>query len=509
MKVVLISLYGVYSFGPRHLYGTLTRNGYATELVFFKHGYFDDFSSPLEKEYEITSGLLKKLQPDIVGLSIGSFFLKSIAERLSQQIKDWFLGPIIWGGTYPTLIPEKCIPFADFVCIGEGEETLLELVSNLSCGKPVDLIKNLWVKKKDGQIIKNPIRPISPVLEYFPDFSNKNKYFIENNKLLSADPRAAYSFQYYTLASHGCPFFCNFCVESSLRKIYGGKKTIRKRSVQNVISELITAKKALPDTRLILFSDEIFPTDQEWLSDFTREYKRHINLPFKCFFTSSLIKGDILASLKEAGLSYVEIGVQSGSKRIHDTIFRRPESLLDVSSAIKECNRHNIVPTLDFIVDNPYETPEDKRETLNFLHSLTKPFDISFFSFFYIPKTELTDNALREGFISQQEVEKAYQFPPPPLRITINKKRARGELMNICFLSLSAKQFIPRAFVKSLMRSNKSTRFPLFYGIIALTMLSGYVYMVISWLRYSQKKSIYKDAMHCVHYIKYILRTIR
>ncbi len=510
MKVALISLYGVYNFGPRHLYSTLTRNGYATELVFFKHGYFDDFSSPSEKEYEINLGLLKKLQPDIIGFSISCLFFKKIAETLSQQIKSWFSGYIIWGGVYPTLMPEKCISFADLVCIGEGEEPLLELVSNLSCGKPIDSIKNLWVKKKDGRIVENPVRPINPVLEYFPDLCNKNKYFIENNRLLSVDPIFFYSFQYYTSATRGCPFFCNFCVESSIKKIYGGKKTIRKRSVQNVISELIIAKETLPDMRLIMFYDEVFPTGQGWLSDFTREYKRHINLPFSCFCTSNLVKADILPSLKNAGLSYVEIGVQSGSKRIREDIFRRPESLLEVSLAVSACNRHNIVPTLDFIVDNPYETAEDKRETFDFLQSLIEPFDVSLVPFTYIPKTELTDNALRNGLVSQEEVDKIYQFPPlAPGRATITKKRKREELMNICFISLSAKRFIPKAFVNFLIRSKKSTHFPLFYCIVVLAMFSGYAYMIIQWSRYFQKKSILKYIIHCAHYIKYVLRTIR
>jgi radical SAM superfamily enzyme YgiQ (UPF0313 family) len=509
MKIGLISFYGAYNVGTRHLHSILTRHGHTVHLIFLKHAFYDDFLAPTPKEREILFSLIKTLKPDILSFSVGPFFLAKMAQEITQGLENWFTGPVIWGGLYPTFMPQECIPFADFICIGEGAEALLELVTRLEESKPVDDIQNLWVKKKNGDIIKNPVRPLKQLLEYAPDFTDKNKYIIQNNRLLPVDPLRLYGFQYYTSTTRGCLFSCSLCIESSIRDIYGNHNPVRRRSVENVISELSAAKEAFPGLRTIAFTDILFPTQAEWVEDFAREYKRRVGLPFLGFFDPRALNDGLLNRLKDAGLSCAGLGVQSASLRLRRTIFNKPGSLEDVRRGMIECNKHKIIPKLLFIVDNPYETYEDELETLAFLNTLPKPFEIDLCSLFYIPKIDLTDSDLSAGFAFSEGVRKIYQQVSELPIATINSKRRRKEEVFICLMLLISKKYIPASAAKFLMGSRYSARFPLFYFLTGLTKFLNLVYLAKKFLVYSRKKPGFSDIKRAFAYARCALQVVR
>ena len=511
MKIALISIYGVDNLGPRHLHSVLTRSGHDVHLIFLKEAFFDDFCPPSQKEYKVLIGLLKQLKPDVIGVSVGAFMFAEIALRLILEIKSWFPGPVILGGVYPTLFPERCIHFSDIVCVGAGEEAFLELLDNIESGKAIDHIKNLWVRGKTGQITKNHIRDINGVLEYSPYLGDQNKYFIEDDRVSYIDPLRVRAFRYHTQVTCGCPFACSFCSETAFKKLYAGKSTMRKRSVQNIIAELINAKKELPDISMIVFSNEIFPSQKEWVRDFAREYKRHVDLPFWCLFNPICIDGQQLGLLKDAGMAFVNMGVQSGSERIRKEVFNRPETLRDVIGGVSECWEKGIIPTLDFIVDNPYEDKQDKISTLKLIYTLKRPFDVRLFSFVYMPRSVLADTALSEGRIKAEEIERAFTLPASSDSIlaNISKKRSREELVYICLMAIASKCLLPEKPAIFLLNYKLSTKFPLFQLLVFFTMFSGWVYFFTRWLKFSQKRSMIKYIKKLPYYIKYVFTIIK
>ena len=66
--------------------------------------------------------------------------------------------PVIWGGSGPTLEPEWALQHADMVCVGEGEELIVELAERLDAGADYSDLQGLWLKR-DGEIIRNPTPP--------------------------------------------------------------------------------------------------------------------------------------------------------------------------------------------------------------------------------------------------------------------------------------------------------------------------------------------------------------
>ena len=93
--------------------------------------------------------------------------------------------PVIWGGVHPTIKPLECLQHADMVCIGEGEDAMLELVTKMSRGEDYLRTKNLWFKTGD-QVIQNPLSPLPRDLDVypFPDYSMDDHHIIFNDRMV-------------------------------------------------------------------------------------------------------------------------------------------------------------------------------------------------------------------------------------------------------------------------------------------------------------------------------------
>ena len=147
---------------------------------------------------------------DIIGITATSGTY-TLGLECSKIIKKHFPGKIIiFGGIHPTICPDEVIkePSVDIICVGEGEDVLLELCETLQKKKPINKIKNLWVKDKENPdiIYKNPLRDLKD-LNTLPvqDFSDFNEYDFYRHldgktyKMLNTE------------ISRGCVFKCSYC----------------------------------------------------------------------------------------------------------------------------------------------------------------------------------------------------------------------------------------------------------------------------------------------------------
>lgn len=313
-KIVLISLYDYIASGTRNIQEILKQEGYESNIIFFKELLMNRIIEPSEIEIELLIKKIKELNPDVIGLSVRSPLFK-IAVKLNDELKK-LKKLVVFGGIHAMIKPEECIKYTDVVCIGEGEKTLIELMKKIKNQETISNIKNLWIKR-NCQIEKNPLDDLNQDLDSvsFFNFSEKNKYYLENNTLISGDPIKNHS-TYHIMVGRGCPFACSYCENSFLHKLYEKKgKFIRLRSVDNVIKELIAVKKGWK-IKHIAFDDEVFILNKDWLKDFLKKYKEKICLPFGVDLHPSAITEESIKMLKEAGLEKVTMGIQSGSEKI-------------------------------------------------------------------------------------------------------------------------------------------------------------------------------------------------
>jgi len=398
--VILVALYRYRNF-PIRIMHSLIENiaDVKPYTIFFKNCETNAFSYPTYKEEALFIELISKLKPKIVGFSVLSPYA-TVASRLTKLIKKNSPSTlVIWGGIHPTISPESCIEETDMLCVGEGEEAISELIECLRDEKPYYSIKNLWVKNRD-HIIKNPMRPLIQELDSipFPSYGNKSYYFIDSNRIRKEDP-AFFDTSYWIQTSRGCPYVCSYCANSLLRPLFKelGPYT-RRRSVDNVIREIKENNKA----GNIFFVDEMFGSDISWLDKFEIQYKKEIGLPFYAEYNPEAINAIMLTKLSNAGIDTINFGIQTGSDYIRNQIFCRPGKNSEIIQLVKEITSHKIKIKYDLIIDNPYDTEQSLKDTVELLLQLPKPLSFNLYSLQYFPNYPLTKKAIADKYVAPE-----------------------------------------------------------------------------------------------------------
>jgi radical SAM superfamily enzyme YgiQ (UPF0313 family) len=206
----------------------------------------------------------------------------------------------------------------------------------------------------------------------FPDFDLSEEFLVEDGRM---DPVT--KLWYIIMTQRGCPYRCTFCINSTLPGLSPGEKYTRRRSVENVVSELVSIKQRFgAQFDFVQFFDDIFTVSKRWLKDFAPLYRDQIGLPFWCYTYPGQCDDGIAELLNVMGVSYVQFGVQSGSERTLKEVYRRadPEGVIQTATVL---SRHNIPARFDLIAANPLETTEDHLETLDVLLDCPHPFRIN------------------------------------------------------------------------------------------------------------------------------------
>jgi len=410
--VLLIALYDLYAYPVCILHSVLENAGFNVKTVFFKKlNRNNTITPPSQDEIDQLIQFIHQVSPQLVGISVRSLLFQ-IAAQLTQEIKRSTKALTIWGGCHPSIRPEECLEWADMVCVGEGEEAVVALCANLKNNTPIDNIKNLWVKTSN-RIIKNELRPLTQDLDTIPlpSLSVKDKFYIHKNGVtpapefekLKTDAILAYS----TLTSRGCPFHCTYCCNTVFKKMYDHDegKFIRRRSVENVMKELVLAKKMFPQVNMFFFHDDVFTLNFDWLKDFCREYKKHFKIKFSCYCHPGATKENVIKLLSETGLGGVIMGIQSGSEAFRRKYYNRHNGNDKIVECAAILKKYNISCHFDIIVDNPLESDDDKREGLDLLLRLPKPFHLHTTTLAHFPETDLTQLLLKKKIISEKDIE--------------------------------------------------------------------------------------------------------
>ena len=408
MKITLISIYPtVNSFGLRIISACLKKAGHDVNLIFLLKDFTDKYSETvLNDVVKLTKG------SDMVGITLMSNFWDN-AVQITQKLKDNYDFPILWGGTHPTIRPEECLEQADIVCIGEGEEAMVELARKMQNKEYYYDIKGMGFNNK-GKIIVNKLRELpgsskADEIKHldqipFQDYDYKSHFIQKGENLVKMDMKIMEQCgEYYmTQPTRGCPFACTFCVNNTYLAMHPHQKPIRKRSVDNIIMELQEVKRNLPFVKIILFDDDaFFLLSLDEIRDFSKRYKEQIRLPLWITgATPSTLTKDKLSPLIDAGLVGMRMGIQTMAKDAKK-LYKRPHTNHQVANAVKMVNeyRDQVKASYDIILDSPWDTDEDSIETLMFLSKLPTPFVLSVFSLVFFPGTDLYNKAKKEGLV--------------------------------------------------------------------------------------------------------------
>ena len=341
-------------------------------------------------------GFISLQRPNLIGMTVMSDDYAN-ASSLTSFFKTSFPSiPIIWGGIHPTTAPDMCLDYADYVCIGEGEKTLVDLCGAIANGKSTKDVPNLCYKD-NGEIIKNPLNPLIKNLDEIPNFEHipARSYVAYHGKVIPLTQKAFFKIDrfsgkfYQTITSRDCLFSCTYCCNNILNRLYN-KKGIRRRSVSNIIAELKKAITDHPRIETINFHDDCFISAKiDYLLEFCSQYRKEIGRGFNINAIPMFVTREKLKMLKDAGLSWVCLGLQSGSDRVCSEIYNRKSSKKHFIRAAEIIHDLKLAAQYDIIFDNPFETEEDRFETIDTLMKTPKPYYTQFFSLTFYLGSEL------------------------------------------------------------------------------------------------------------------------
>jgi len=298
---------------------------------------------------------VKAFKPDVVAFSTMAF-VHSRTMPFAQEVKERLGVPIIVGGPYPTYEPEPALErsFIDAIVRGEGEETLVELLDAIDDGRPWREIPNVWTKE-NGEIIRNPVRPLIQDLDSLP-FADRSIYY--HYRYLKNITTKTF------ISGRGCPFDCYFCWIQEFHKLYGNKsKPVRRFSPEYMIEEIAHTKRNYPIKR-IYFNDDIFIINKKWLQEFLPLYKEKIGLPFVCNVFLRLVDEDTVKLLKECGCNAVMFGIESGNERIRNEVLGKGLTEEQIYNGVALLKKHKIRTRSFNIIGSPTETVENAFETI-------------------------------------------------------------------------------------------------------------------------------------------------
>lgn len=316
--------------------------------------------------------LLSQINPDLIGISARSNYNSEVID-LCRMIRRNSAKPLIAGGFGPTLNPEAYLDVCDWVCVGEGEECILELADCLDHGVSPEAAVNLSFKR-NGAIVRNPLWAATDGPGAFRADDRIETWVIDKDRTYQSRSLRIRDCDFYTMAGRGCARKCQYCTSGQWYKVYQASeiqlRRRRNRPVGDVIQDLLPIKDKFPR---IHFLDGFLMGPVEYLTELFGAYKRYIGMPFmaQIDYQQFLHHPELLELACQAGLCHTVVGIQSTSQRVRRDVFSRPETDDVFVEFTKAVDRFEVVKDLHIISHNPYESCDDIEAGYEFLARLS------------------------------------------------------------------------------------------------------------------------------------------
>lgn len=394
MKITIVSLYNVYSYAARILHAVIEKAGYDVSSIYFFSNY--EARQPTQEEIHKLVNTILEEDADIIGFTVLSP-LFPLFKKIAPMLRRMTGAFILVGGHHANVAPQDCLQYANAICMGEGESAILDFLEHYPRLVPNIIIDEPYI----------PARPLIKDLDTIP-FRAFNKD--GSQTYVMTLPEYEKTTRMNVLTSRGCFFGCSFCYNHVMRRLVQANGSYyRRRSVDNVIEEIKELKKTFPKLGHIVFSDNVFSGDiftinEKWVEEFCEKYK-DIGISFRCFGHFSNIKESILKKLKDAGCEVMTLGFQSGSEEIRSQYLNKKETNKQIIETSRLIANSGILGRYDRITNIPYEASFHKEQTERLISQLARPFVLREFKLINHPSTDLTKRMLKDGHITQDNVE--------------------------------------------------------------------------------------------------------
>ena len=370
-----------------------------------KHGIENDVFDSTFSTFEKQQAHLLQTNPDVIAIYTNLMtkinvikLIKWIKQESSlQHLK------IILGGPEVRHHAEGFLQTgADIIVVGEGEETLLEVLQAFDAKKDISAIQGICYLDEAKKFTQTPERKLIKDINELP-FPNRKK--IDFSSYLTTW-KTHHGFSMMSVSTmRGCPYTCKWCS----RAVYGG--TYRRRKPELVVEELIHIKKHYnPD--MIWFVDDVFTIHHKWLNEFAQLVKeKNAIIPYEIISRADRLTKDVLHVLKDSGCYRIWIGAESGSQRIIDAMDRRVD-VMDTRKMIRLAKEVGIKTGTFIMLGYPGETKADIKDTITHLVESNPDFYTSTITY-PIKGTELyteIENAITTSYNFEKNTDRDIDF---------------------------------------------------------------------------------------------------
>ena len=355
---------------------------------------------------------VETFQPDLIAIS-STEDMWELGMHILEELRDYKVRnevPVIAGGVFPTFAPDIALSnkLVDMVCVGEGENTIIDLCQCIQNGQSWDKVTNLWIKKDDGSIIKNPVtKPVD--INLLPKIDVE---LFEDARFYR--PMAGKVYRMLPIETmRGCPYTCRFCNSPSQMSMYKAETNggfFRKKSVGQVYEELRFFKDKLNLEYAYFWADTFLAMNQKELEEFCEMYS-DIRLPFWMQTRPETISHDNIKRLSDVGLHRISFGLEHGNEEFRRKVLDRRWKNADIIESLKIPHQYGVQFSVNNITGFPDETRALAMDTVEINREIRAD-NANIYSFVPFHGTPLRKVCETKGLITHQTITKCLTNKP-------------------------------------------------------------------------------------------------
>ena len=299
---------------------------------------------------------------DVIGVSViaGYYQYRKLIELSNAINKSKNRPYYILGGHGPAPCPDHFfeITNADVIVIGEGEETIVDLLSAVfEKTKAIEKVHGIAVRDISGKVIETPRRKLIQDLDSIP-WPAYHLFPIDLYRLLRMPNASATDFILPVLSGRGCTFRCNFCFRMD--------KGFRGRSNESIIEEIKFLQKEYR-IKYIAFSDELLMISKDRTVALCEAFiKEKLNFKWECNGRLNYATPEVLGLMKKAGCTFINYGIEA----MDDDVLKRMKKGLrvrQVYAGIEATLKAGISPGFNIIFGHIGDSKESLQKGVDFL----------------------------------------------------------------------------------------------------------------------------------------------
>ena len=356
---------------------------------------------------------IEEFNPSVIGLTVKSqnftsgTIVAQIAKKINPEVK------ILVGGAHSTMNGTKVFECKDidFACIGEGENTISDLLNTLENNRDLNLVDGIKFRENNKIITTKP-------RAYIDDLDTLDFALTTAPKVLKnfdRYPKRAFG---YVFGSRGCPYACTFCESKAM-----WTRKVRYRSPENIISELKQMYEF--GIRQVNFDDDTFGISKKNIKIINDLLEKELpDMTYTCETVVQLAKDEqVVKDMKRGGCTGTYVGIESGNNEMLKSI-KKTQTTDECVQAIRNLQNHGIDSHAFIMVGFPNETEETFKQTMDFLPKL-KPDNIIFSVFTPYPGSDLFYQCQKDGIIDGEFDLSIYNHQSPLNCFTKNISKER------------------------------------------------------------------------------------